>query len=65
VLIDLALLTGLDHTGAGALTVAARCVPNTPITLIDPRGRDRALLEETRQPIAYGLEAALTPHCAS
>ena len=63
VLIDLALLTGLDQAGAGAITVAARCSPDTPITLIDPRGRDRALLEETRQPIAYGLEAALAPHC--
>jgi anti-anti-sigma regulatory factor len=63
VLIDLALLTGLDHAGAGAITVAARCSPDTPITLIDPRGRDRALLEGTRQPIAYGLEAALAPHC--
>src|SRR4029077_7038831 len=63
VLIDLALLTGLDQAGAGAITVAARCSPDTPITLIDPRGRDRALLEETRQPIAYGLQAALAPHC--
>ena len=37
VLIDLALLTGLDQAGAGAITIAARCSPDTPITLIGPQ----------------------------
>lgn len=65
VLIDVALLTGLDRAGAAAITIAARCSPRTPLILIDPRGRDRALLEGTRQPVAYGLEAALAPHCGA
>ena len=63
VLIDLALLTGLDEAGADAIT--AQRSPGTPITLIDPRARDRAILENTRLPIAYGLEAALAPHCTT
>ena len=48
--------TGTQLAAAGAITVVARCSPDTPIILIDPRGRDRALLEGTGQPIAYGLE---------
>jgi hypothetical protein len=48
VLIDLALPTSLNQPGAGAITVAARCSPDTPIILIDPRGRDRALARRHR-----------------
>jgi HD domain len=68
VLVDLALLTGLDHTGARTLITASH--DRIPVTLIDPRGRDRALLETvpaTGWPprIVYGIETALTPHCAT
>ena len=61
--LDLALLTGLTQAGAGAITCAARYSPDTPITLIDPRGRDLGLLDATRLPIVYGLETAVSPHC--
>ena len=68
VLIDLALLTGLDATGAKTLINAPH--DRIPVTLIDPRGRDRAVLAGTQQGgwpprIVYGIETALTPHCAT
>jgi hypothetical protein len=68
VLIDLALLAGLDNTGARTLINASH--ERIPITLIDPRGRDRAVLASIQQAgwpprIVYGIETVLTPHCAA
>jgi len=63
VLIDLALITAIDLTGAGALTTAAESSPDTRFTLVDPRGRDLPHIHTTQLPVVYGLKAALAPHC--
>ena len=66
-IIDLALVSAMTRTRARTLTDAAQRTTGTTITLVDPRGRDRALLARTQAraehlPIVYGIETALTPH---
>lgn len=64
VVLDMAMLTGLDPTGADVLTDTAR---HTTISLVDPRGRDHAVLQQIDPPrplhVVFGIETALTPHC--
>ena len=69
VVLDLALLTGLDLAGAESLRATEHPAAGPIcVTIVDPRARDRGLFERITPPgrtppIVYGIDAAVAPHC--